>query len=244
MKIISWNCNRAFRNKYKKVLKYNADIYIISEAERPEKYTHQSKYKEYLDIISNHYWIGSYKDGKLYEDKGLLIFAKKDIALKNNFWNSKHELFLSINVNNYFDLVGVWTQNNTKLNSYYVEEMIAYLRIFEEKIKKSGKIIFCGDFNSNKIWDKNNGKGHMDMVKLFNSMNLKSIYHELSQEEEGKESVPTFYQYFHKDKPYHIDYVFSTPNLVKTLSIGSYEEFVGCENMKSDHVPLIFEIKL
>ena len=26
MKIISWNCNRAFRNKYKKVLKYNADI--------------------------------------------------------------------------------------------------------------------------------------------------------------------------------------------------------------------------
>ena len=58
----------------------------------------------------------------------------------------------------------------------------------------------------------------MDMVKLFNSMNLKSIYHELSQEEEGKESVPTFYQYFHKDKPYHIDYVFSTPNLVNIIN--------------------------
>ena len=89
MKIISWNCNRAFRNKYKKVLKYNADIYIISEAERPEKYTHQSKYKEYLDIISNHYWIGSYKDGKLYEDKGLLIFAKKRYRLKKQLLEFK-----------------------------------------------------------------------------------------------------------------------------------------------------------
>lgn len=36
MKIISWNCNRKFRKKYKKILKYEADIYVILEAERPE----------------------------------------------------------------------------------------------------------------------------------------------------------------------------------------------------------------
>ena len=27
MKILSWNCNGKFREKYKEILKYNADIY-------------------------------------------------------------------------------------------------------------------------------------------------------------------------------------------------------------------------
>lgn len=33
MKIVSWNCKCAFREKCPKVAKYDADIYVISEAE-------------------------------------------------------------------------------------------------------------------------------------------------------------------------------------------------------------------
>lgn len=245
MKIVSWNCNRAFRNKYKKVLKYDADVYVISEAERPEKYLDDPQSKEYLDFCSNGFWIGGYKDGKLYEDKGLFIFAKKEITLENNSWNSKHQFFLSVKINNSLDLVGVWTQDNKALKSKYVEEVIPYLRIYEDKIKESNKIIFCGDFNSNKIWDKEHkGRCHTDMVKLFNSMNLESVYHRLNDEKQGEETIPTFFEYLHEDKPYHIDYIFSTPNLVKKLDIGTYEEYVGSEYNNSDHVPLIFEVDL
>lgn len=53
-----------------------------------------------------------------------------------------------------------------------------------------------------------------------------------------------FFEYLHEDKPYHIDYVFSKPDLVKNLEIGTYEEFVGGEDNNSDHVPLIFEVDL
>lgn len=33
MKIVSWNCKGAFREKCPKVAKYDADIYVISEVE-------------------------------------------------------------------------------------------------------------------------------------------------------------------------------------------------------------------
>ena len=117
MKVLCWNCHQAFRDKYKEVLKFNADIYVISEAENPEKYADNPQYADYLDFCSNGKWIGGYKDGKLYEDKGLFIFAKKDITLKNNHWDSKHEFFLSFRVNDILDIVGVWTQPK------YVEEV-------------------------------------------------------------------------------------------------------------------------
>lgn len=29
VKIISWNCNCKFREKYKEIIKYNADIYML-----------------------------------------------------------------------------------------------------------------------------------------------------------------------------------------------------------------------
>jgi exonuclease III len=135
-------------------------------------------------------------------------------------------------------LVGVWTQKN------YVEEAIPYLRIFEDKINDSEKIVFCGDFNSSSVFnDKHKGKDHDDMVKLFDSMGLKSIYHENTGENHGEETTPTFYEYLHEDEAYHLDYVFAEPENVCNLEIGTYDEYVGCDEKKSDHVPLIFNLK-
>ena len=58
MKIISWNCNGAFRKKYILLDSFNADILIIQECENPI----ESKDSEYKNWASNFLWIGDSKN--------------------------------------------------------------------------------------------------------------------------------------------------------------------------------------
>ena len=37
MRIISWNCNGAFKNKINSILSLNGDIYVIQETEDPNR---------------------------------------------------------------------------------------------------------------------------------------------------------------------------------------------------------------
>lgn len=69
MKIVTWNCNGAFRKKFASVSNFNADIYIIQECENPEK----SEHKDYLKWANNYLWTGDSKN------KGLGIFTKQDV---------------------------------------------------------------------------------------------------------------------------------------------------------------------
>ena len=72
MKIVSWNCNGAFRKKYSILFeKIPADIYVIQECENPEKISN-NKDKEFLTSF-NYRWIGENKN------KGLAVFSKISI---------------------------------------------------------------------------------------------------------------------------------------------------------------------
>jgi exonuclease III len=53
MKIITWNCNGAFRRKLAYLAQFNADILIIQECEDPA----QSKDVAYRDWAKNYIWV-------------------------------------------------------------------------------------------------------------------------------------------------------------------------------------------
>lgn len=72
MKIVTWNCNGALRNKFQHLSAFNADIYIIQECENPE----QTKHKNYMAWARNHLWVGSNKN------KGIGIFAADHITIE------------------------------------------------------------------------------------------------------------------------------------------------------------------
>ena len=54
MKIVSWNCNCKFREKFAKIRDLDADVYIIQECENPAGY----KGTDYDHFAKDHIWTG------------------------------------------------------------------------------------------------------------------------------------------------------------------------------------------
>lgn len=122
MKIITWNCNGAFRRKFKYITDLNADIYVIQECENPE----ESKDQEYQKWAVNYLWIGDNKN------KGLAVFAKSGIKLEMLEWSNKFKdrsvkHFLPCKINETFDIIGVWTCQNNSPNFGYIGQLWKYL---------------------------------------------------------------------------------------------------------------------
>ena len=207
MKIVSWNCNGKFREKFSIIKKLNADIYVIQECENPVECNDD----EYKQFASNHLWIGESKN------KGLGIFWKESINVELNDWPS----YCLRN------LLAVWACKP------YIEEYYIYQCINSERIKNSD-IVIIGDFNSNKIWDKEPGtRNHSKVVEELENFGIISAYHTTTHELQGKEKKNTFYLYRHLDKGYHIDHCFTN------LNIQSYDVLDNQEWLNiSDHMPV------
>lgn len=233
MRIVSWNCNGAFRRKFNQISQLDADIYVVQECEDPNRCT-QNGYREWSkDFL----WIGDSKN------KGLGIFSPKGITLEPLDWSSiyqDHEVkyFLPCLVNEDTQLLGVWTHRNNSPNFGYMGQFWKYLQINIDLFKK---IIIAGDFNSNAIWDQwDRWWNHSDVVKILEERSIKSIYHLINKEVQGKESTPTFWLQKNIEKPYHIDYIFASNEFQKPIEfiIGNREKWIHL----SDHVPIIYEV--
>jgi exonuclease III len=222
MKIASWNCNGKFREKYKIIKETNADIYVIQECENPE----ETKNEDYQVFGDNCIWIGNNRN------KGLGIFASPNIIITNNDWPSYSlRNFISVKVNDSFDLLAVWA------GKPYIEEYFIY-HLINEKYYNDNMLVI-GDFNSNKIWDKKHQhRNHSAAVELLNDIGLISAYHLKYNEEQGKETVDTFFLYRHKSKGYHIDYAFANEKSVRSFKILTDDIWLN----HSDHRPIVLEL--
>lgn len=234
MKILTWNCNGAFRNKVQTLDCLDLDIYVIQECENPIIHTKTKP---------NYLWKGKNKN------RGLGIFAKDNIKLEELNWSdSNHkykdeelELFLPCLVNNEFILLAVWTKYANSEVFGYIGQLWKYLQLHKEKLKEYPCFII-GDFNSNKIWDKwDRWWNHTDVVKELEEIDIISFYHYLNNEKQGEEENPTFYLQRKLEKGYHIDYIFGSKSLLrkesqcKVLGEAKWLEI-------SDHLPLFLEL--
>ncbi|MCF0226877.1 MAG: hypothetical protein HUK28_06205 [Methanobrevibacter sp.] len=229
MKIISWNCNGKFREKFKEIIKEDGDIYVISECENPA----ESKSEEYKEFAGDNYaWIGD------IHYKGLGIFVKEDIKMeKLLITNEVFKNFILLKINDSFNLLGVCAMPP------YVEMIHNYFdaneNIFDENL------IMCGDFNSNVIFnnrhktkdDKGNPKNQTNLNIKLNNKGLYSAYHELNNEELGKETNYTFFKYRHLNQPFHIDYLYARKDRISEFKILDHWKWISL----SDHLPLSFE---
>ena len=93
MKILTWNCNGAFRRKFQLLGEFSADILVIQECENPET----SKDLAYKKWATNFIWAGD------NQSRGLGIFAVEKVRLSKYDWVSDGcKYFASCRVNDTF----------------------------------------------------------------------------------------------------------------------------------------------
>jgi exonuclease III len=237
MRLITWNCQGAFRKKADIILTLRPDILIIQECEHPDKFKFTPSTPKPNDI----FW---YSDGG---KKGLGLFSYSDykFELLSEF-NPEYRYILPFRVTgngHCFTFFAIWAMNNKENHeARYIGQVWYAINHYKDLLGKS--TILIGDFNSNKIWDYKDRVGtHSDVVNKLADKDIHSVYHKYFEIEQGKEKHPTLFMYRKKEKSYHIDYCFVSADLldkVKEVEIGPYENWTT----HSDHSPLNIEFAL
>jgi exodeoxyribonuclease-3 len=232
MKIITWNCNMAFRKKAGLILTYKPDIVVVPECEHPDKL----KFGVDIPQPTDKLWFGSNLN------KGLGIFSYSQYRFKlHKTHNPDLKMVIPVSVTGgdvKLMLYAIWANNPNDPDGQYVEQVWKAIHHYDKHIKNK-QTILVGDFNSNTIWDRKYRIGnHSHVVKRLEEKGVYSCYHLHHQQLQGKEAHPTYYLYRHKDKPYHLDYCFVSADMAEKISsveIGDHEFW----SKYSDHVPVM-----
>ena len=244
MKIITWNCNGAFRKKAEFILEEKPDILIVQECEHPDKLIFTTSIQQ----STQKQWFGKprIKGSEENKNKGLGIFSYGNYSfevLENNH-NKDFQIIIPIAVSGGqfdFNLFAIWANNPVAKNAHYVEQVWKAINHYETLLTDT-KTILIGDFNSNKIWDRKSREGngnHSDVVDFLEKRGIYSSYHLHHKQKQGTEKDSTFYMQKNKDKPYHIDYCFVSSDFaknIKSVDVGDFESWI---NRKAKSVDLV-----
>lgn len=215
LKIVTWNCNGAFRKKFAALAKFDADILVIQECEDPA----QTQDTAYRDFSQNYLWLGPTKN------KGLGVFARKGIHLsKVGLGLEPLELFLPVLVNGQWPLLACWTRQANSPTFRYIGQLWKLLQK-ERSFLASDTAMLIGDLNSNARWDEwDRWWNHSYVVRELQALGLSSAYHRHFSELQGEESKPTLFLQRKIEKSYHIDYGFFGPKWeVNNVEVGEPE---------------------
>ncbi len=231
MRILVWNCKMGFAQKRRFVRYFCPDIAVIPECSRGSI---ESPEGDGFDCL----WFGE------NPKKGLGVLVAKpwrilDFREPQNTWIVP----IWIGGPSDFLLLAVWTTRikGSEKRSYIgqaCEAMTGNPEWFDGK-----PVVMCGDFNSNVIWDSGRTNNHSYLVQFLAERKIVSAYHRFFSEPQGKEKQPTHYFYHHKNRPFHIDYVFlpeQWASRIEKVEVGKYREWAKV----SDHVPLTVEVNL
>jgi exodeoxyribonuclease III len=232
MKIITWNCNMAFRKKAEAISSYSPDILVVPECECPERLL----FDLYTPKPKQMLWFGE------NQNKGLGIFSYTNFQFKKlDLHNPELKTIVPLEVTNgkfSFILFAIWANNPADKGFQYVGQIWKALKHYKTLLKNN-HVVLIGDFNSNTIWDKPRREGnHSTVVQHLKELNIHSCYHQYFKSEQGKEKHSTLFMYRKKNMGYHIDYCFASKHFsdrLKSIEVGKHKDW----NAYSDHIPLI-----
>jgi exodeoxyribonuclease III len=171
MRIITWNCNMAFRKKAAAILAYKPDILIVPECENVDKLAFPLGTLKPMNAL----WFGT------NPSKGIGIFSYNNFSLKTLDCHNeqlRHIIPIAVVGGSFnFNLFAIWTNNSGDSDGRYVEQIGKAIHHYEDLLL-STKTILIGDFNSNSIWDKEHKVySHSTIVRLLEKKGISSTYH-------------------------------------------------------------------
>lgn len=223
MRLVAWNCCAGpLETKLAAVSTLRADIAVVSECPRLP------------DRSPRRHWSGD--DPR----RGVAVLASSRYTLAPlRLRTPLPRWVIPIRVRGpvSFLLLAVWAKNEGR--DRYVRGVVRAIRLLRRHIR-AGPTVILGDLNSNAIWDDEHpeGWGHSGLVALLDSLGLTSAYHHWHDESHGQERRPTFFEYRHRHRPYHLDYCFLPQAWLPRLTsvrIGGFARWTRW----SDHLPLI-----
>ncbi|MED3126406.1 endonuclease/exonuclease/phosphatase family protein [Bacillus wiedmannii] len=236
MKIVAWNAGMAFRKKIDKILPLKADILVISECEKSEKWGQIDKEKG----IKKFLWDGDNPNKGI----GIITFDKRYQIEIHPDYDRSFRYIVPIKVSadkQEFIMFAVWSQKGEKRYDSYIGQIYLALEKYASLLNEP--CIIVGDWNSCKLYDRiKRVKTHSEVVEFLEGYGIKSAYHHFSEEEQGEELKATHYFRKEKARPFHIDCLFASEiflNELESIEIGSYEEWIEF----SDHMPISAEFK-
>lgn len=233
MKIVAWNAGMAFRKKIDKILPLKANILVISECEKPEKWE-RSVVQNSTD---NFLWEGDNPNKGI----GIITLDKRYKIEIHPDYDKKFRYIIPLKVTGEQEFIkfAVWSQKGEKRYSSYIGQIYLALEKYASLLKEP--CIIVGDWNSSKVFDHiKRVKTHSEVVEFLEGFGIKSAYHCNTYEKQGQEKSPTYYHRKDKTSSYHIDFLFASEiflNQLESIEVGSYEEWIEF----SDHMPISAE---
>jgi exonuclease III len=233
LRIVVWNCHQAFDKKLAYLRRLSPDIAVVPESANPE--TPKLKIELKNKNVKSQAWTGTNKQ------KGLGLYTFNQYEIEENSIETEggaYTIRAEVKGSIAMSLIAMWTQGPG-----YVEEAHRTIEAYKTLMEKEN-VIFAGDFNSNKIWDKSHKPNHSNLIsRLEDEFELTSIYHDFFKELQGAETRATIYFTYNVQRPYHIDYIFIPKKWLPLVRSVEVRPFAECRGL-SDHCPLILDIDL
>ncbi len=229
MRLIAWNCNRAYGKKAEQILKFNPDIAVVPECEKIG------------EDNPKRVWFGD----NINLRNGIGIFSYSNYNLKLlSIYNQKFKYVIPIKVTDKtsFNLLAVWTKNDDNVNRAYIGQLWSAINYYNDILAELTIII--GDFN----WDKkidDKYKLPIGIIKVSNflkEINIESAYHKHFNQKFGQETKPAEFHTKNFNKTYHVDYCFASQdflNKLRNVEVGEFKDWIKY----SDHMPIIVDFE-
>ena len=226
VRLITWNCRGGpYRVKARALRKLGFDIAVVPESPEPDA--------ESESML----WFGD------VPERGLLVAASPAYQLRYVAIDGLPRYVVPVEVTGpqRFLLIAVWAMQNDREDRYVRGVVRAVDRC--ASLIAAQSTVLLGDFNSNTRWDRSFPRtaNHSTLVARLRELGCVSAYHAFHREEHGAESLPTYFQYNHSDKPYHLDYCFVPKRWtrrIRRVAVGSHDQWLAW----SDHRPVIVEL--